>query len=143
LLRVLERMHGHLGWLAALALYHPAILLRRPRRRALIAAGAATGLITSTALLGMLLYPSYRMTVKPLLWAQAPLIGGLFERKEHLGMAAVVLAWAGLAAHWAAVRDRFAPAGLERSAWIAYVAAAALATLVASLGIIVAAHLTF
>ena len=51
-MRVLEHVHGHIGWLAALALVHPAILLRRPRCRAMLAAGAATLLATLAALLG-------------------------------------------------------------------------------------------
>ena len=36
----------------------------------------------------------------------APSIGLLFERKEHLAFGAVVLAWAGAAAYFAAPRRR-------------------------------------
>lgn len=141
--RLVEHLHGHLGWLATVALYHPAILLRRPRRRALVAAGLATGLATSAGLLGALLYPRYRQIIKPALFASAPLVGNMFERKEHLAVAAVVLAWTGFAAHWAVCRDGVAAARLDRAAFVAYAGAAALATVTAILGIIVAAHQTF
>src|SRR5262249_32749606 len=93
IVRLLERVHGHVGWLAALALAHPALLLRRPRRNVLGVATAATVLVTLAASLGALLYPAYRGSIKPLLFATAPAAGALFERKEHLGVAALVLAW--------------------------------------------------
>jgi hypothetical protein len=152
-LRFLEHAHGHIGWLAALALVHPAILLRRPRRRALLVGSIATLLATVAAVMGAVMYPSYRTQIKPVLFAEAPSIGWAFERKEHLATAAVLLAWVGLAAHFAARRTAATrgqpdspaddPPRLARIAHGAYVAAAICALVTASLGIAVACQRSF
>jgi hypothetical protein len=142
-LRFVEHVHGHLGWLATLALWHPAILLRRPRRRALLAASAATGLATCTGLLGATLYPSYRELVKPVIFAASPTLGNAFERKEHLAVAVVVLSWVGLVTHWAECRNRGSSLPIGRIAFVAYVGAALLAAVTASLGLAVATHHSF
>ncbi len=144
-LRFLEHVHGSLGWLAALALCHPATLLRRPRRRALAVAAAATALTTLVAAIGATLYPAYRATVKPLLYAASSVAGDAFERKEHLGVFVVVLAWVGLLSHWSACNDRSTGSArsLARVAFVAYAAAAALAVFDAALGIFVSAHREF
>ncbi len=142
-LRVLEHVHGHVGWLSALALTHPAVLLRHPRRNVLGVALAATALVTATAVLGALLYPSYRAGVKPLLFAATPTVGALFERKEHLGIAALVLAWIGLLALALARRRDAAATELGRLAFVAYSGAAFVAVIAASAGLIVGAHRSF
>ena len=143
-LRLLEHAHGHLGVLAAAALVHPALMLRRRRRsRALAPAAAATALATLTGVLGGLLYPHYRQLVKPVLFARWPLIAWTFERKEHLGVAAVLLAWAGLAALLAERADDARSAAALRPAHVAYVAAAIAAAYAAALGTLAAAHATF
>ncbi len=136
-------MHGHVGWLSALALAHPAVLLRRPRRNVLGVAIAATALVTVAAALGALLYPSYRAGVKPLLFATTPAVGALFERKEHLGAAALVLAWIGLLALTLARRRDDAATGLGRLAFVAYSGAAFVAVIAAGAGLIVGAHRSF
>jgi hypothetical protein len=143
--RVVEHVHGHMGWLASLALVHPAILLRRTKRRALFATAAATVLVTLTAVMGAAMYPEYRTAIKPALFAEAPSLGWAFERKEHLATAAVLLAWAGLFAHLAAHRPngRNEAERLARLAHGAYVAAAFSALLAASLGIAVACQRSF
>ena len=143
LLRFLEHVHGHIGWLSALALTHPAVLLRRPRRNVFGVAIAATALVTATAALGALLYPSYRVSVKPVLLAATPVVGALFERKEHLGVAALVLAWTGLAALALARRRDAAAADLGRLAFVAYAGAAFTAVIAAGAGLIVGAHRSF
>jgi hypothetical protein len=143
LTRFLEHVHGHVGWLAALALAHPAVMLRRPRRNALGVALAATVLVSVTAGLGALLYPHYRTAVKPLLFAATPAVGELFERKEHLGVAALVLAWTGLGALALARRRDEASVDLGRLAFVAYSGAALVALLAAGAGLIVGAHRTF
>src|SRR5262249_32250847 len=88
--RAVEHVHRPLGSLSAAALCPPAILLRQPRRRALAATVGATILVTAVAVLGAVLYPEYRASVKPALFASAPVAGNLFERKEHLGVATLV-----------------------------------------------------
>ena len=143
-LRWLEHLHGHLGWLAVAALAHPAILLRRPRRRALRAAAAATAMVTVTAAFGATIYADYRTQLKPLLFAEEPAVAWAFERKEHLAVAAVALAWVGLGAllaEWR--RPGGGPGRLDRVAFAAYVAATGAAFVTAALGLVVAIHRTF
>jgi alpha-beta hydrolase superfamily lysophospholipase len=142
-LRILEHVHGHVGWLSALALAHPAVLLRRPRRDVFGVAIAATALVSVAAALGALLYPSYRTGVKPLLLAATPAVGALFERKEHLGAAALVPAWIGLLALTLARRRDAATGDLGRLAFVAYSGAAFAAVIAAGAGLIVGAHRSF
>jgi hypothetical protein len=143
IVRLLERVHGHVGWLSALALAHPAVLLRRPRRNVLGVATAATVLVTLAAALGALLYPAYRAGIKPLLFASTPAVGALFERKEHLGVAALALAWIGLGALALARRRDAAAPDLGRVAFVAYAGAAFVALIAAGAGLIVSAHRVF
>ena len=143
-LRLLEHVHGHLGWLAAAVLVHPAVVLRDRRRRAHLAVALATGGVTVGAALGLLLYVWWRELLKQQVFFEAPAIGLLFERKEHLAFGAVVLAWAGAAAYFAAPRASGATRERLRTiAFRAFVAAAALAIAVAAIGTYVAAHATF
>jgi hypothetical protein len=142
--RAVERLHGHLGWLSALALAHPAVLLgRRPRRDVAVVATAATVLVTIGGGLGAALYPHYRAEVKPRLFAASTFAGELFERKEHLGAAVLVLAWTGLALLWARRAGDAAQIDCGRLAFVAYAGAATLALVVASAGLLVAAHASF
>jgi hypothetical protein len=142
-LRAFAHVHGHLGWLAALALAHPAVMLRRPRRRVLTVAAAATILVTAAGALGALIYPRYREIVKPALFAATPLAGELFERKEHFGVLAIVLAWAGLALAALAQRRSDDQPEVTRAAFVAYAGAAAAALGSAAAGIIVAVQKSF
>lgn len=142
-LRLVERVHGHLGWLAAALLVHPAIVLRRSRR-AHLAVGLAVGLVTVTASIGVGLYGPYREQLRRAIFSDAPAIGWLFERKEHLAFGALLLAWAGAVAYFAA--GRAAPetqATLRTIAFRAFVGSAALAIVVAVLGTYVAAFRSF
>jgi hypothetical protein len=143
--RILQHVHGHIGWLSALALVHPAVLLRHTGRRATFAVVAATVLVTVTAAMGVVMYPAYRAEIKPALFAEAPSLGWAFERKEHLATAAVLLAWAGLAAHYAAhSRDgRHDAKRLAKVAHGAYVAAAVSAVVAATLGVAAACQRSF
>ena len=142
LLRVIEHVHGHLAWLSTAALYHPALLLRKPRRRAVGAAASAAALVTASAALGAAMYPAYRLQLKPSILAGSPLLGMMFERKEHLGVGAVVLAWTGLVLHLRA-REDDGDRPLSRAAFVAFVGAAGFATLAALMGVMVAAFKTF
>jgi len=143
-LRTLEHVHGHLGWLGAALLVHPAILLRDRKRRAHLAVGIATALVTVGAALGLWLYVGYREQLKRGIFQAAPAIGLLFERKEHLAFAAVMFAWTGCAAYFAASRAKDElRASLRTIAFRAFVGAAALAILVAVLGTWVAIYKGF
>ncbi len=70
-----EHVHGHLGWLAAVALIHPAISLRQRERRAHLSVALAAGLATPAGALGAALYPAYRERVKPPIFIHAPGVG--------------------------------------------------------------------
>lgn len=144
-LRVLERIHGNLGWISALALLHPAWLLRRRDRKAKLACILATALVTLSGGLGAWIYPDYRVQLKQGIFIKAPSIGWLFERKEHLGLGAVVLAWAGLSAHLGALasRERKLRHPLAQAAHISYVAATGMAWITGILGIWVASFRSF
>lgn len=148
-LRVLERIHGHLGWLAVAALLHPAIVLRNPRRRARLAVVLSTVTATLTGGLGALIYGDYSRLLRRAIYLASMKHGLLFERKEHLAFAAIALAWAGCALHLSARGPSGAVAGdagvtaRARAAWIAFVASALLTTVVATMGIVVASFRSF
>ncbi|HEX3774708.1 MAG TPA: hypothetical protein VHV51_09610 [Polyangiaceae bacterium] len=143
LLRLSEHLHGHLGWLSTLALIHPALLLRKRMRRSLLAASLATALATLTGVLGALLYPAYRELVKPEIFQASTAFGNAFERKEHLAVGVVVLAWVGLVAHFAECRERGVDSGSTRVSFVAYASAATLAVLTGVFGVAVAAFRSF
>ena len=144
-LRVAEHIHGHMGWLSAAALLHPAILLRNPKRRARLAAVMTTTFLTAGGLLGVWIYPEYRTRLKQALFIHAPTIGWLFERKEHLAVGALGFAWIGCIAHLAA--RSFEDEGLQRTVAVlahrAYVISFVLCLAVACLGVVVATTTTF
>ena len=143
LLRMLERVHGHLGWLCAIALVHPAIVLRNPRRRARLAAVLSTALATLVGALGAYVYADYSKLLRRAIYVASPRYGLLFERKEHLAFAAIALAWAGCLLHLTAREDDPGAPARARAAHLAYVAAAALTTLVAALGTVIASFRSF
>ncbi len=143
-LRLAEHIHGHLGWLAAVALAHPAVLLRRTNRRAHLSVSLAVGLATAAGAIGVALYGAYRETLRQSIFVDAPRIGYLFERKEHLAFGAVVLAWAGGILYVGAARaDPGLREALRKAAHLAFVASALLAAVAAVLGTVVAAYRTF
>ena len=132
-LRLVEHVHGHCGWLAAVALLHPAIVLRRSRGGAW-AVGLSTTLVTVVAAVGVWIYTPYRQLLRQHIFQASSTLGYLFERKEHLAFGAVLFAWTGALAY---VANRRA---LSHRA---YIAAAALALLAAALGTAVASYRTF
>ncbi len=143
-LRLIEHVHGHLGWLAAALLVHPAVVLRDRARRAHLAVILSTGLVTLASAVGVFLYFAYRERLKAGIFSAAPSIGLLFERKEHLAFGAVVLTWAGCATYFAARRaSPELSQSLRTIAFRAYVLAAGLALVVAVLGTTVAVYKSF
>ncbi len=139
-LRLFERIHGHLGWLAVAALVHPVILLRNPRRRARLSVALAASLVTATAILGGAIYGPYSRHVRRKVYLASAQMGLLFERKEHLAVLAVALAWAGCALHFITPDGSLSRA---RSVRIAFTVAAVVTTIVAALGTRVAAFVSF
>jgi hypothetical protein len=142
-LRIREHLHGHLGWLAVVALAHPAVFLRRPGRRAHLSVLLAVSMSTAAAAVGISLYEPYREKLRQPIFVAAPALGYLFERKEHLAFAAVVLGWAGAAAYFGAPQSGDGHAPLRRAAHWAFVASTVCAFIAAALGTIVAAYRTF
>ena len=143
-IRIAEHIHGHLGWLAAAALVHPAILLRKTSRRAHLSVALAVAITTLVGALGVTLYGPYRDRLRQPIFAHAPTIGYLFERKEHFAFAAILLAWTGAATYVGAIRG----AGevrepLRKASHLAFLASAAFALMTAILGTVVAAFMTF
>ncbi len=142
--RLFEHVHGHLGWLAAALLAHPAVVLRTKARRAHLAVGLSTALVTAAAGLGAWVYVAYREKLRQDIFLHAPAIGLLFERKEHLAFAAVMLSWTGCAAYFAAWRASGPVRELLRSlARFAFTASALVAIAVALLGTYVSVHRSF
>jgi hypothetical protein len=146
--RIFEHVHGHIGWLAAAALIHPAIVLRNRSRRAHLAVALSTAFVTTGAAIGEYIYVAYRERLKQQIFIDAPSIGLLFERKEHLAFGAVLLAWIGCAAYFAAPRAAAAKQDslrltLRTLAFRAFLGSAALTILVACLGTYVAIFKTF
>ena len=143
-LRLTEHVHGHLGWLAAALLAHPAIVLRDRTRRAHLAVALSTTFVTVASAIGAWLYVAYRDDLRQAIFASSPAIGLLMERKEHLAFGAVVLAWAGAAAYFAAPRATGEHRALLRTvAFRAFVCSAVLCCAVAILGTVVAAYKSF
>lgn len=145
LLRVLERVHGHLGWLSVAALLHPALLLRNPRRRARLAVSLATLAVVGTSLLGATIYPEYRSRIKQHLFIEVPRLAWMFERKEHLAVGAVTLALVGCVAHlslpW--YEADATKRSVARLSHRAFVTSFVLALIVAVLGVTVASYESF
>ena len=143
-LRIQEHVHGHLGWLAAIALVHPAILLRRTKRKADLSVLLGVATVTLVGGLGVAMYGDYRDRLRQPIFQHAPAIGYLFERKEHLAFGAILLAWAGAVAYLAATKlEGGTQERLRRAAHWSFVAAAAMAVVTAALGTVIAAYRTF
>lgn len=143
-LRVIEHLHGHAGWLAVAALVHPSVLLRRRGRRAHLSVGLAASIVTVVACVGLSLYVPYCDTLRPSIFQAAPDVGLMFERKEHLAFGVVLASWLAALAYFGSwrvegeTRDR-----LHALSHRAFVIAALLAAAVASLGTYVASYRTF
>ena len=101
---LLVRIHGHFGSLGLALLLHPVISLGRPgwRRGQRWSAALAALLISLPYGLGTLVYPSYRLRVKPDLVAHHRDLALAFEVKEHLAFCCLVLTWGGVVALWGA-----------------------------------------
>jgi hypothetical protein len=98
-LRALARVHEIVAWIATAALaVAPWIIFRESARRGLVIAASAVAVlsITLAGALGLLLDDAYRSQIRQRLFVEAPMLGWLFERKEHLAFGAILLGWSGL-----------------------------------------------
>lgn len=102
---VLQKIHGHLALLAVAACLHPPIALRTARRPSWatrVSAWAASALVVATNVVGWIVYPDYRETVKLDIYRASHFWGELFEIKEHLAFFSLCLAIAAAIAVFAA-----------------------------------------
>ena len=102
----------------------------------------ATLLPTVTAAIGLTLYPPYRSELRREIFVESMALGNAFERKEHLALAAVLLAWTGALAYIASQKT---PDGgrAARAAFVAFALSFVLACVAAVLGTLVASHRSF
>jgi hypothetical protein len=136
--RALETLHGHLAVLAAAALIHPAILLRRGSplsRGARWAIGLGTLAVVLAFTLGLVIYPAYTQEVRTPLFFASPRAGLLFETKEHWAFMVVSIAVGAAVASLAAPLTATA---LRRTSALFYALAAALCLATAGLGSVTA-----
>jgi uncharacterized BrkB/YihY/UPF0761 family membrane protein len=136
--RILESLHGHFAVLAAAALLHPAILMRKgaPLSRGGRWSVALTALSVALAFgSGLTIYKAYVAQVRVPLFLRNDRAGLLFETKEHLAFAVVTIALGAAACAWWAPSEA---RELRRAAAVAFAAAAALCIATAILGTYVA-----
>lgn len=136
--RILEALHGHAGVLAAAALLHPALLLRRGAPlsfRTRLAVGLTVATVLAAFGSGLVVYGTYVARVRVGLFLVDPRAGLLFETKEHVAFAVTAMtAGAGVCA-WFAPREA---RELRRAAAVVFATAAALCLGVSALGTYIA-----
>jgi hypothetical protein len=136
--RAIEHIHGHLGTLACVLMVHPALLLgRRPAGSRLV--WPATILLTVVCLSGLWIYGDYRELIQRPLFRETRGLGLLFERKEHLALGSLAMAWLA-AVVYARAPESLAAQTLSRRV---FGLSAALGILVALFGMIVAVQRGF
>ena len=137
--RLLETIHGHFAVLAAAALLHPAILMRKGKAlsfRGRLSVILTTAMVAGAFITGLVIYGDYRTGVRTGLFHQSVTAGLLFETKEHIAYG--VLATSLGACACALLAPRKADK-LRRTAALFYGIAAALCLLTVGLGSYVAA----
>jgi hypothetical protein len=136
---LLEKIHGHIGLLALALCLHPPIALRsarRPSRATRISGYLAAGAVIAVNVIGWIIYPEYRTSVKLDLYRHARFFGLLFEVKEHLAWYAIAPAVAGAVALWHA--DGEHGIALRRPIQWLFLATFALVAAVAIMGVVIA-----
>lgn len=140
-LRTLESIHGWLGWTSIGALAIPAVLLLRSRAPRVEIIVACTVFATIVGVLGGWIYSYYTPLLKRAVYVASFRTGLLMERKEHLAVVALCMAWIGCFLRMAGDRDETRTR--MRIAHGSFVVAAVLAFAVAVLGATVASTRTF
>ena len=142
-LHLLGQAHMYLGWLSVAALTLPAVLLFRSKRRFAVVALTSTMVATLAGALGGILYAWYTPLLKRAIYVASMQHGRAMERKEHLAVLALALAWAGALVHLVERKDDEVSRSRALFAHGAYLAAAVLALTVALLGNAVASIRAF
>jgi hypothetical protein len=138
LTRILETLHGHAAVLAAAALAHPALLLRKGaplswRTRLAIALTVAMVVVAFAS--GLVVYPAYIDRVRVQLFLRSRTAGLLFETKEHLAYCVTALTLGSGVAAWFAPRES---RDLRQVAAVGFAAAAVLCLVAVGLGTFIA-----
>lgn len=144
LMLFLEKIHGHVALLGIALCYHPWFALknaRRPSWAARLSAYLATGTLSASIVMGWIIYPEYRRSVRQTLYLTSRVLGKAFEVKEHIGTFALFLLLAGAVLTWLSNR----PGGAQFTQTIrrVYLVAAILATISALVGIYLASVYSF
>lgn len=137
-LRILEALHGHAAVLAAAALLHPAILLRKGQPlafRTRLAVALTAGLVVVAFASGLVVYPAYVERVRVSLFLADSRAGLLFETKEHLAYAVTALTLGSAVTAWFAPRTS---RDLRQAAAVGFAVAALLCLVTSGLGTVVA-----
>jgi hypothetical protein len=137
-IRLLETIHGHFGVLAAAALLHPAILMRKGKAlsfRGRLSVFLTTAMVAGAFITGLVIYAEYRTSVRTGLFHHSVTAGLLFETKEHIAYGVLATTLGACACALLAPREATA---LRRVAALFYGIAAALCLLTVCLGSYVA-----
>lgn len=151
MLRALAKVHAITAWIATVALIAAAWAhaSERARRLATAIGLAATTLALAAGGLGFALHDGYRARLRQRLFLRSATLGWLFERKQHLAFAALLLAVAAAAITIARRRMEARPGAeavtreLRRSAAIAWTAAALLALFASVASAVVSRRISF
>lgn len=96
-LHTIASIHGIAAWsslalLVSASFFARHIQIRIPKA-AYLSAAAATLMLSLSACAGFALHMPYQYRLRQRIFIEAPALGRLFERKEHLAFGALMLAW--------------------------------------------------
>jgi len=133
-----EALHGHAAVLAAAALAHPAVLLRKgapmsPRTR--LSVGLTVGLVLVAFASGLTIYGAYVDKVRVQLFLHSERAGLLFETKEHIAFAVTAITFGAGVCAWFAPKEA---RELRRASAVGFGVAAALCLVTSGLGTYIA-----
>lgn len=136
--RILEALHGHAAALAAAALVHPALLLRKGApmsSRTKLAVGLTVAMVVSAFGSGLFIYGAYVDQVRVQLFLESERAGLLFETKEHIAFGVTAISVGAAVCAFSAPKEARA---LRQGAAVAFAVAAVLCLVTSGLGTFIA-----